>query len=155
MSGHAAYYNSLSRGRSAAAANAVAVFCCLAALGLVSATVGCGSGDTETTVTGTVLLNGTPLDSGRVLAADEDGETVSGAISQGGQFTLTRGDTASIPPGNYRVSVVAYENAGLSNNPEAELKLLIPDRYTQPSTSKLSFSVSAGEAKNVEFDLER
>jgi hypothetical protein len=129
----------------------------LAAGMLALAAVGCGAREQEqlAPVTGVVLLDGKPLHSGSVITMPERGRGAKGTIDERGRFSLaTRGLGEGAVVGPHQVAVVAYENAASTGvNPEAQIKLTIPARYAQASSSGLTIDVKPGEANEVTFEL--
>jgi len=119
--------------------------------------VGCGdSGKPEMgQVRGMVTLNGAPLVSGSVISYPEMGRGAHGEIQQDGTFELETNDYGKgAVLGEHRLVVVAYEpNPEAATNPEAERELLVPARYTQPSSSGFSVMVEAGKEKQIDLQL--
>lgn len=115
---------------------------------------GCNGGGDAATVSGKVLVDGAPLTSGRVIAANDAGNTVGGDIQSDGTFRLeTRNGDGGIPPGAYRVTVTAYDGTASAQDPEAPMKSLIPLKYSDATTSRLAFEVAAKESKELTLEL--
>ena len=76
-----------------------------------------------------------------------------GEIDPEGRFTLSTGDLgAGAVAGRHAVAVVAMEGAA-GADPEAPRKLLVPQRYTAPETSKLAIDVTPGQENQVTLEL--
>jgi hypothetical protein len=116
---------------------------------------GCGSGNVGR-VSGQVTVEGEALETGTVTFHPmQDGPLAIGQIGPGGRYELQIGDDASMPPGDYLVTVVAAEiPAEDFGKPEAIPKLLIPSRYTATETSGLKFTVKPG-GQTIDLPLRR
>ncbi|WP_339734654.1 hypothetical protein [uncultured Gimesia sp.] len=131
--------------------------------GLLS--TGCGGGPADTPplarVKGTVTLDGKPLTSGSVqFTPDKNrgttGRMALGNINEDGTFelmTIRAGDGAQV--GYHLVAIECYESAAFDPNQPVNQtpKSLIPKRYTDPKTSKLTAEVKSGEDNSFAFDL--
>ena len=137
------------------------MFCCKVrtwsqrfALILVAALlVGCsgGSADGLTQVTGTVKLNGEPLKSGTITFMPVAGTTSATGEIEDGEYSLsttTPGDGA--PPGDYKVSVTAWEK--LPTMTEAGVPA-VPEKYMSTATSGLKAHVQGESSHEIDFDL--
>jgi hypothetical protein len=114
---------------------------------------GCSNSD-RASVSGVVRLGGGAPPAGtRVIAQPSDGgKAVYGTTDDQGAFTLTAGgEVERILPGEYQVAVM--ENLGRGDMDQRAMRT-IPNKYAQPSTSGLAFSVKAGEGKVVELLLD-
>lgn len=120
-------------------------------------------------VNGKVTYQGKPLTMGRVLfvpiAPKQDGSReypAGGSIGEDGNYELTtieKGDGAAI--GEHKVVVMAmtggaapsgfYNGEAASKAKPAKLKSLIPEKYSSPDTTTLSYKVVAGANT---FDIE-
>ena len=109
--------------------------------------VGCGSG-AESTVKGTVTLDGVALDQGNVTfyPVNGAGSPAAGSITSGGQYTVGVGQTRGLPAGKYAAVVVARgpSTPHPLGGPPAPGKLLTPPKYSKEETSGLSFNVEPG-----------
>jgi len=140
-------------------------------LGFISATfIGCGgeTGPKVYPVTGTVLYNGQPVD-GAVVAFRGESATkmATGTTDAQGHFELTTykpGDGAV--PGKHTVTVAKTVQTGggasgsasmeeaLENPPaQAESRSELPEKYADPATSQLEFTVSDGGANDFTIEL--
>ncbi|QDS99902.1 hypothetical protein [Adhaeretor mobilis] len=109
-------------------------------------TVGCGG--YEATLSGTVTLDGQPLNVGRVnLAPTGEGKIASASIKPDGTYEVITTGESGMVPGQYGVSVRAYGPGKPDPNggPPMPGKLLIPNRYGSGKTSGLSVDIQSGE----------
>jgi hypothetical protein len=110
------------------------------------------------TASGTVTLDGTPLETGTVVfAGDNGGSAGVGVLGDGGKFTLAEaGNSDGIQPGTYKVAINAWIVEPGSVNDDGEIvdegQSLIPQKYNNPKTSGLSATVSA-ESTDFTFAL--
>jgi hypothetical protein len=112
---------------------------------------GCGSSD-RAHVTGRVLKqDGSPLASAKLIATSaETGQSATASTDTEGRFVFGTSEPGDgIPFGNYNVVVV--EDLGDMDNRRAPT---IAARYRDSSKSGISFSVSAGEAKELDLKLD-
>lgn len=120
---------------------------------LVCAVAGCGRGGAR--VSGTVTLDGRPLDTGSVqFHPAAAGPVAYGTIDAQGRFTLTVGAaTSPVPPGRYTATVVAVA-ATAPTNPNAETVPvpITPRKYGDVATSGLTFNLKPGE-NTIDIDL--
>ena len=141
------------------------VFLWLSVLGFVCISAGCGSGHPETVkVTGTVTLDGTPVEGATVAFFLPDaGQPARGVTDASGNFTLTTfeaGDGAM--PGQHKVAVSKIDESSQapSGDPEIDTpssnedlsqtaKHELPVLYSSPSTSGLTVEVTKGMAPVV------
>ncbi len=127
-------------------------------LGIVVSLVvycGCGPrGPALAKVKGKALLNGKPLTKGSIGTLPVAGRGANGTIQPDGSFelnTFRKGDGALV--GTHKVGVAAYEDVA-GKGPEAgNGKLLVPQRYTNPETSKLTIEVSSSGENNPVLEL--
>ncbi|QDV69573.1 hypothetical protein Poly24_32890 [Rosistilla carotiformis] len=108
-------------------------------------TLGCGEPNPRTaTVSGNVLLDDQPLDSGNLLLLSESGESGGAELNADGTYTLT------CIPGTYHVAVmpisVEVGPDGTPMNPEqAASTVEIPQKYHDVGSSELTVEVTDGE----------
>jgi hypothetical protein len=126
------------------------VACCIA---------GCGRADDQNTVevTGRVTLNGQPLTSGMVAFMSPQGPVAKGCIGSDGSFRMepyTKGRGTGVVVGQYRVVISAPDPKALASANKADfVPSLIPERYTMPTTSRLTCDVKAGIENSANFEL--
>jgi ABC-type transport system substrate-binding protein len=136
----------------------------IAALSMI-ALAGCGgskAGPATVEVTGTVTLDGTPVDAASVLFSPEigsgDGRLASQAMTDDeGRFKLSTHVGAGkykpgIVPGKYVVTISKLDTAAAKNT-FSPPKNLLPPKYADPKTSTLTAEVAAGQANDFPFPL--
>ena len=136
----------------------------LAAMCLVTVP-GCGgtkSGPATVEVTGTVTLNGAPIDGASVLFSPDIGSSDGRLASQAttdtaGRFKLSThvggGKFKSgMVPGKYVVSITKLDTAAAKNT-FTPPKNLLPPKYADPKTSLLNAEVAVGQANDFQFPL--
>jgi hypothetical protein len=129
------------------------------------AVAGCGGtkgGPATIEVTGTVTLNGAPIDGASVLFSPDIGSSDGRLASQAttdtaGRFKLSTHIGGGkfkpgIVPGKYVVSVTKLDTAAAKNTFTAP-KNLLPPKYADAKTSLLSADVVAGQANDFQFAL--
>lgn len=125
------------------------------------AAVGCGgSGDglPRQAISGQVILDGKPLESGMITFAQPSGaEPVASAFVENGAYTIARADGPI--PGAHRVSIWSRKPTGRKvRNPDdpsemiEEVRDIIPPRYG--SKSELTAEIKEGETNAFDFSLE-
>jgi hypothetical protein len=117
----------------------------LCALALTLA--GCG-GPFDSLVSGTVTLDGKPLDRGTVaFFPASQGPAAYGRIRSNGSYSVRVGREKGLPSGEYLVTVVATEHVEVPadwRGPPPPGKRITPVKYGQKSTSGLRFTVEPG-----------
>lgn len=110
---------------------------------------GCG-GSSVAHVAGNVTLDGKPLPDATVTFHPASG---TGAIAYGltdadGNYTLSTGTEAGLPPGEYVATVQATTAVSpTSSSAEPTFQLITPARYHDISQSGLQFAVVGGKNK--------
>jgi hypothetical protein len=110
---------------------------------------GCGK-PFESSLEGTVTIDGRLLTTGTVgFYPADSGPAAYGSIHTDGHYSISTGSQRGLPPGKYRVTVVATAPPA---DPRLDLpgRLLTPERYGVPSQSGLSFVVKTGHNR---FDI--
>lgn len=120
--------------------------------------LGCGAGRLPTTpVRGAVTLDGTPLGKGCVVFTPPAGPVAKGDIQPNGTFALStyrNGDGAVVGLNNVTVFVFEREKPRAGGSAlDAEVRWIVPRRYTDTGTSGLSFEVQAGQENVVTLAL--
>lgn len=123
---------------------------CAWTLGLLAAlvTTGCSkSGPSRSDVTGTVTLDGQPVEEGEVLFIPADGVGPSDACPiVAGEF---KGEVA---PGSKRVEINATKDTGeVAADGLPDYRNVIPAQYNSEST--LTAEIGEGKASPITFDL--
>ena len=114
---------------------------------------GCQGGGAEPSrVTGTVTYDGSPLTRGSLRAVSESGTAVTGKIGADGRFELGSRTGKGVPPGSYKVAVLVFE-MGTADHPEEERQSLVPQHYTEPELSGLTFQVAGRAPVEIELEL--
>ena len=110
--------------------------------------LGC-SGNGLVAVTGTVTLDGKPLEgAGIMFQPDAGGVPATGTSDAQGNFTLTTGNESGATPGINKIAVSKpIDNPAAANVEEGvivDIKLATPIKYASPMTSGLSADVKRG-----------
>jgi len=111
----------------------------------VLASVGCGNGLTP--VEGKVTLDGVPVAKGTIsfIPADGKGTTCFAEVQPTGTYRVHLGHDEGMLPGQYEVTITATEIPEATKaNPNPTPRYLVPQRYSNPATSKLSITVPSG-----------
>ncbi len=151
---------------------------------VVIASHGCGGGSPLDTVpvSGTVTLDGTPVEGATVVFAPTagDGTAATGITDRNGRYLLTTlAPNDGALPGSYMVMISKTEREGgdpaaeavkpgmtpeeatraameahmASGQAEAEFVDHLPARYKNPGASGLTAEVARGERKEFDFEL--
>jgi hypothetical protein len=121
------------------------VFGCLVML------AGCGS--PLASVSGTVTLDGQPLEQGRVVFQAPGLPTGVGEIRRGGRYQLQTGTQTGIATGHYVVTVSAYQvELNADGQSEPAFRLTTPAKYNSPETSGLSANIQPG-GNQIDFGM--
>ena len=127
----------------------------------LSGLYGCVPRSDRLEVSGTVKLNGTPLDVGsiRLTSVGTEKLVASGAVIENGEFRVPR--SKGLPPGTYAVEISAPDTKGppvVHRSAPGEPALpptaveRIPPEYN--SQSKHTIEVSADSENHFEFDIQ-
>jgi hypothetical protein len=123
---------------------------CLAALGALACVVatGCG-GMYDSTVSGVVTLDGTPVHRGTVsFHPVAPGPAAYARIEDDGSYEVRTGREEGLPPGDYQVTVISSEPPTISQTatggPPPAGKPITPLWYRTKDTSGLKFTVASG-----------
>jgi hypothetical protein len=123
---------------------------------IVVAICGCGSSSNPATVQGVVKFNGAPLTFGRVLFEMEGqaGKVFLGSIGADGGYEIRESANISgLPPGNYRVSIMAQQSGEMDERGNSPPPVnAVPEKYGNVATSGLTATVTNGKNK-IDFDL--
>jgi hypothetical protein len=112
---------------------------------------GCGNGFAR--VSGQVTLDGQPLRAGsdtrvtvKFQPAGGAGPSAVGLVDENGNYTLSTGSQAGLPPGEYLVVCSASQLVKTAGAKTAQGARRITDpKYDNPSTSGLRFTVQSGK----------
>jgi hypothetical protein len=116
-------------------------------LGAAIIVAGCSRSEFDSTVSGTVTLDGKPLDLGFVCFSREGGgNPAMGTIQRGGSYILRTSNKTGLNAGKYRVIVSALDtpNPPPGVRDTTPPKQLVPEKYTNADTSRLQFDVAPG-----------
>jgi hypothetical protein len=109
---------------------------------------GCSNSDFESSVSGTVTLDGNPIGPGFLVFAPAAGDTnpANGAIQTDGRYELKTANTAGLHPGKYKVSVTVLDQPDVPPGERSFVvaKSRIPEEYNDINTSGLEFDVESG-----------
>jgi hypothetical protein len=111
-----------------------------------------GCGDGRSSVSGSVTFDGQPLtktDSRNVtimFIPESGGAPASALVDESGEFALTTGSQAGLPPGKYIVTFAAIEAAG------GKKRVITPSRYSNAKESDLRADVQPG-SNSFNFEL--
>lgn len=117
--------------------------------------VGCGG--SASSVSGTVSVDGKPLvgsDTVRVTVMffpELSGAPAAAKLDTSGQYELSTGSQAGLPPGNYSVAISAKEIATSGGGGQGA-RDLAASNYSDPQTSGLRAEVKPG-SNTFDFDL--
>ena len=109
----------------------------------------------ESSVSGRVTLDGSPVSQGTVAFEPQAGGMLArGALDADGNYELMTNQVEGVAPGKYRVKVLAQERS--PDPPDGGLpppgKLLVPEKFTQVATSGLTFEVALGRNR-IDIEL--
>lgn len=106
---------------------------------LLASCVGCGGAAGRVSVSGTVKLDGKPLERGMISFIPLGGGPSAGGTIDRGSFVIS-GDRGPFP-GRYRIEIMAFETTGSTMEDEDRagetqevLRQVIPSRYNVDST---------------------
>ena len=131
---------------------------------------GCGEGIQRATVKGKVTLGETPIPVGNVMFWGKDNYTASGTIDKEGNYSVAdvpvgevriSVQTPKLPPGGLEMMHRMKNNPGAKdtesvdpNDPSKRIGIMgnipenivpVPDKYNDPGTSGLTYTVKGGE----------
>jgi hypothetical protein len=117
---------------------------------------GCSRSGLESSVAGSVTLDGKSLGLGGVVFApiSGGGNPSVGTIGRDGRYALKTANTPGLNPGKYRVSVNALDtpNPPPGVRDSTPPKQLVPEKYTSIDTSGLEYDVRPG-SNTINIDL--
>jgi len=115
-------------------------------VGLLLCASGCGA-SMGATVSGKVTLDGAPLTTGNVMFTPTgQGPAAGGTINPSGVYEITTGTEEGLPPGEYKVTVVATKPAppAAPDKPPPPPIPITPAKYGRPETTDLKHTVKSG-----------
>jgi hypothetical protein len=109
---------------------------------------GCSGGDFDSSVSGTVTLDGQAIGPGFLVFAPVTGDTnpANGAIQTDGSYELKTANTTGLRAGKYRVSVTVLDQPDVPPGERSYVvaKSRIPEKYNDANTSGMEFDVESG-----------
>jgi hypothetical protein len=132
------------------------------AAGLLLLALGCGSGKPSlNAVHGKVYYQGSPLSCGTIVFTPDASRGNQGALARSeiqsdGSYSLRTDVGYGVPPGWYRVTVMAVEVPGTPEPGQrfALPRTLLPEKYRDPELAGLVHEVKDGRANCIDLHLE-
>jgi hypothetical protein len=123
---------------------------------LLATGIGCGPSDPREAVSGTVTLDGKPLDQGTIEFVPTAQGVLSGGVISGGKFDVPA--DRGLPPGTYTVRIYSADPpSGATASPDPGgggypmAKDRIPPKYN--SESNVTAEVTAGGENHFTFEV--
>lgn len=111
----------------------------------------CGSGGDFSSLSGTVSVDGTPVESGTVhFQSKTSSKSSGGATVAGGAFNVVSAE--GLEPGEYEVVLQAYRKTGRTINDPQKGKVEVTETLT-PTDSPKSMQVTAENSQNLALDF--
>ncbi len=127
------------------------------AAGLLVGIVSCSASDGSVRVSGTVTVDGAPLEQGGVAFVDDTGASIAIGFVKNGSYDLERSASQTgILPGTYSVLIRSWkEEPGqiLADGSFSKGISLIPEKYQDPKKSELKAEVGKS-ATTINFELD-
>lgn len=127
-----------------------------------------GCGESTATVSGKVSFQGNTLKGGSVIFVPQDGKPgASASIGEDGMYTMAKAplgkvtvcvETRSLDPSRFSQIPKDFKIPGKNPNAPPDVDKMakrftsIPEKYADPKTSNLTYTVEAGQQKN-DIDL--
>jgi hypothetical protein len=115
-----------------------------------------GCGGPESTVTGTVTLDGQPVGPGVVVFAPAEGTSnpSDGAIQNDGSYSLRTSREEGLKAGKYKVGVTVLDQPEVKPGERSMevAEYITPQKYADPSTSGLQYDVTPGD-NTIDIEL--
>jgi hypothetical protein len=118
--------------------------------------LGCGDNRGRVPVTGTVLFDGKPLESGTVRFGGDQGAAGVGQIVNGSFSLNETGSQKGVLPGKYDVLIASWVEERGSVRPDGSFSpgiTRIPLLYLDPEKSGLKAEVAKGQPNRFTFDV--
>lgn len=132
------------------------MFLCASLLTAVALVVGCGDNRGRVPVTGTVLFDGKPLESGIIRFGGDQGVAGAGQIVNGSFSLSETGSQTGVLPGTYEVMIASWVEERGSVRPDGSFSpgiTRIPLLYLDPAKSGLTAEVKKGQANRFTFEV--
>ena len=134
----------------------IRTFRCLLLSVCIAVVTGCGYGHGRVPVTGVVLFDGKPLESGSIRFGGEQGASGVGQIV-GGRFSLSENASQNgVLPGKYDVLIASWIEERGSVRKDGSFSpgiTRIPLVYLDPAKSGLTAEVKAEQTNRFTFEL--
>jgi hypothetical protein len=119
--------------------------------------IGCNNSPYESTVLGTVSLDGKSIGPGIVqfVPADRNHNPATGTIQVNGAYELRTSNKSGLQPGQYQVTVAIYDQPEVAPGERAapgSAPLRTPEKYFSLETTDLEFTVNPG-ANTINIEL--
>lgn len=117
-----------------------------------AAIVGCSNSELVP-LTGKVTLDGAPLPIAIITFMNvSNGPSGYGSMEGNGEYFAKTGSQSGLMPGDYRISVVAYQPEKVVDRTHAKpMKVIAPERYANPETSGFRYTLKPSGGN---FDME-
>jgi hypothetical protein len=112
---------------------------------------GCSDSSDAVTVTGAVTFRGAPLGEGDILFFPPTGHPIGAIVDAQGQYSI------DLPPGEYRIIVgksYSFPPGWKEGDPPPVAKNPLPAKYTEPTTTVLTATVTESQAEPINFALD-
>jgi hypothetical protein len=119
--------------------------------------IGCNDSPYESTVSGTVSLDGAPIGPGIVqfVPVGTSHNPATGTIQVDGGYELRTSNKSGLQPGQYQVTVAVYDQPDVAQGERAapgSAPLRTPEKYFSLETTDLEYTVNSGNNTiNVEL----
>lgn len=124
--------------------------CSIAAVLSLSALAGCGKPGFAS-AEGIVTLDGNPLADATVVFSAPGLPLATARTDSDGEFQMTTGSINGIKPGEYAVSVTAFEKSPTTGKPIP--KLATPQKYAKAESSNLKVVINDEGNDDITLDL--
>lgn len=112
--------------------------------------VGCSKSPYESTLAGTVSLDGAPIGPGIVqfVPVDRNHNPATGTIQVDGTYEMRTSNKSGLQPGQYQVTVAVYDQPEVGPGERAapgSAPLRTPEKYFSLETTDLEYTVNPGD----------
>jgi hypothetical protein len=120
---------------------------------VVFATIAGCSNSELVPLTGKVTLDGAPLPTAIITFMNvSNGPSGYGSMQGNGEYFAKTGSQSGLTPGDYQISVVAYQPEEVIDRTYAKpMKVIAPERYANPETSGFRYTLGTSGGT---FDIE-
>jgi hypothetical protein len=127
-----------------------AILLTISVAGLIAST-GCGNSEFST-AQGIVTLDGTPLGDAMVIFIAPGKPLATARTNEDGEFQMETGSVEGVKPGEYIVTVTAYQKSKTNGKPMP--KLATPERYSKAESSELKVTIGTGNNDDISLPLQ-